>query len=258
MKICLDYGHTLNGIDSGAVGCGYREQDCTRELGKIVKAKLESLGHIVYATNVDGNVSSVSDSMCKRYNVANNNNVDLCVSLHFNAGGGTGSEIFTYNAKDVAGASKILSKFNALGYRNRGIKAGNNLAMIIKPKAPAMLIEVCFIDTQADMDLYASKKEELANAIVEGITGQSVQTSTNNTASTSNTEKGYVVTDYLPHSSPDYDGVDIGYVLSYFKDIKCYVRGNAKGVWIETQYLSMEKCNELKKILGSWFYSINK
>ncbi len=70
--------------------------------------------------------------------------------------------------------------------------------------------------------------------------------------------KGYVVTNYLPSAYSGYDGVDINYILSYFTDIKTYVRGNEKGVWIETQTLPIEKCNELKKVLGSWFYSIKK
>jgi N-acetylmuramoyl-L-alanine amidase len=70
--------------------------------------------------------------------------------------------------------------------------------------------------------------------------------------------KGYIVTSYLPRAYAGYDGVDISYVLSYFKGVKCYVRGNAKGIWIETEYLPIEKCNELKSILGSWFYSIEK
>ena len=248
MKICLDYGHTLSGIDSGAVGCGYREQDCTRELGKLIKSKLEALGHTVVETNINGNVSSISDSMYKRYSVANNNNVDLCVSLHFNAGGGTGSEIFTYNAQDHSGASKILDNLSKLGYRNRGIKAGNNLAMVSKPKAKAMLIEVCFIDTAADMEIYKNKKELIADAIVSGLTGQTVSTGTE--------KKYYIVTNYLPGAYAGYNGVDISAVLSYFKDVKCYVKGNDKGIWIETAYIAESKCNELKKILGSWFYEI--
>ncbi|WP_278281360.1 hypothetical protein [Clostridium sp. BL-8] len=34
--------------------------------------------------------------------------------------------------------------------------------------------------------------------------------------------------------------------------------GNNKGVWIETQYLPLSKCNELKNTLESWFYEIKK
>ncbi len=70
---------------------------------------------------------------------------------------------------------------------------------------------------------------------------------------------GYVVTDYLPNGyqgDNSFNGVDVNYVLQYFKDIRCYFRGNEKGVWIETQTLPIEKCYELKEVLGSWFYSI--
>ncbi|NFL43239.1 N-acetylmuramoyl-L-alanine amidase [Clostridium botulinum] len=248
MKICLDYGHTLNGVDSGAIGCGYREQDCTREIGKIVKSYLEQLGHTTYETNIDGNVTSISDSMYKRYSIANDNNVDLCVSLHLNAGGGTGSEIYTYNSADVQNASVILNKLSDLGLRNRGIKNGNKLAMVSRPKAKAMLIEICFIDTDVDMKLYAANKNEIAKIIAEGLTGQTL----------SNDCKKYIVTNYLPNAYAGYNGVDINYVLKYFNGVKTYVRGNNSGVWIETEYLTESKCQELKQTLGSWFYSINQ
>ncbi|MFT8348695.1 peptidoglycan recognition family protein [Clostridium saccharoperbutylacetonicum] len=77
-------------------------------------------------------------------------------------------------------------------------------------------------------------------------------------SSTSQTSNGYVVTTYLPNAYEGYDGVDINYILSYFQGVKTYVRGNDKGVWIETGYLPIEKCNELKATLGSWFYSIEQ
>jgi hypothetical protein len=70
--------------------------------------------------------------------------------------------------------------------------------------------------------------------------------------------RGYVVTNYLPSAYEGYEGIDIKYVLSYFGDVKCYVRSNEKGCWIETQYLDLDKCNELKSTLGSCFYSIEK
>ncbi|CAI3541859.1 putative N-acetylmuramoyl-L-alanine amidase [Clostridium neonatale] len=72
-------------------------------------------------------------------------------------------------------------------------------------------------------------------------------------------ETGYVVTDYLPNGyrgDGSFVGVDLEYVLSYFKDIRCYVKGDSKGIWIETQVLPIEKCKELQKTLGSWFYTI--
>ena len=70
---------------------------------------------------------------------------------------------------------------------------------------------------------------------------------------------GYVVTSYLPNGfrgDNSFNGVDLEYVLSYFKNIRCYVKSDSNGIWIETQVLSMDKCLELKNILGSWFYYI--
>lgn len=57
---------------------------------------------------------------------------------------------------------------------------------------------------------------------------------------------GYVITNYLPPDSANYDGVNINKILEYFKGVTCYMRGNGKGIWIGTQYLHMNKCNELK------------
>ena len=68
--------------------------------------------------------------------------------------------------------------------------------------------------------------------------------------------KGYVVTTYLPNAYEGYDGVDIKYCLGYFECVKVYVRSNSKGIWLETEYLSVDKCNELKNKIGSLFYSI--
>lgn len=246
-KYAIDFGHGV-GSDRGAVGF-ISEEDIINAVGTLVLAKLVTLGHEVIEVRPTSALS-VSDSLCQRTTKADNNNVDFYISLHANAGGGVGTEVFTYGAKEVPEARNVLNNIVSLGFANRGIKDGSSLYVVKHPKAVSMLIEVCFCDTQSDVDKYNSiGAEAIANEIVSGLTGQTVSTPRG---------KGYVVTNYLPHSSSDYDGIDINYVLSYFDGVKCYVRGNAKGCWIETQYLDMDKCNELKSTLGSWFYSIEK
>ena len=47
MRIGIDMGHTLSGKGTGSVGCGYKEQDLTRELGKKV---ITLLKHYRYET----------------------------------------------------------------------------------------------------------------------------------------------------------------------------------------------------------------
>lgn len=168
MKIALDYGHCLSGADTGAIGNGYKEQECTREIGKLVKARLEALGHTVIAVAPDS-ANSVSSSLSTRVNRCPSD-ASLFVSIHLNAGGGVGTEVYTYNSKELASARRVLNNIVLLGFTNRGIKDGSNLYVVRATPVDSMLVELCFIDTYSDMVKYASNKENLANAIAAGIT----------------------------------------------------------------------------------------
>ena len=243
MKFGIDLGHGV-GQDRGAEGV-IAEETIINAVGSLVISKLKALGHSVVELRPTI-ANSINDSLQQRYNKADYYNVDLCVSIHANAGGGKGTEVFTYKAKEVPQARAVLNNLVSLGFANRGIKDGSSLAMVKRPSATAMLIEICFVDNQSDASLYNSiGVEKIANAIVSGLTGQTVSI---------DNKKYYVVTDYLPKDKDGY--LDINYVLSYFKDVKCYFKSDSKGIWIETQYLSKSKCEELKETLGSWFYAI--
>lgn len=170
MKINLDMGHTLRGGDTGAEGCGRKEQDCTREIGYKVKYKLETLGHSVNVCSVDS-ATTMQESLATRVNNANSHGGDIYVSIHLNAGGGHGTEIYTYNGKELLQARNVLNNICSLGYTNRGIKSAN-LYVINHTSMPAMLIECCFIDSNEDMAKYNA--ENIANAIVKGLVGQTI------------------------------------------------------------------------------------
>lgn len=171
MKINLDMGHTLTGGDTGAEGNGRKEQDCTREIGYKVKAKLEALGHSVNVCSVDS-ATTLNESLAARVNNANANGGDLYVSIHLNAGGGHGTEVFTYGGKELSYARNVLNNICSLGYTNRGIK-GANLYVINHTNMPAMLIECCFIDSSEDMNKYNA--ENIANAIVKGLVDETTE-----------------------------------------------------------------------------------
>lgn len=168
MKFGIDLGHGV-GPDRGAVG-NIAEETIINAVGKLVISKLKSLGHSVVELRPESAVS-VQDSLQQRYSKADYYNVDMCVSIHANAGGGVGTEVFTYRCKEVPQARAILNNIVSLGFKNRGIKDGSGLAMVKRPKATAMLIEICFVDS-SDVDKYNSiGAESIANAIVQGLTG---------------------------------------------------------------------------------------
>ena len=177
MRINSDFGHTLSGADTGAEGCGYKEQDCTREIGYKVKAKLEALGHSINVCSVDY-AASLKSSLNARAEKANSFGGDYFISIHLNAGGGHGVEVYTYKGKEDPTARSILNNIASLGYTNRGLK-GADYSVLRNTTMKACLIECCFIDSKEDMNRYNA--EAIANAIVTGLTGNKVVNTTPHT-----------------------------------------------------------------------------
>lgn len=171
-KVAIDLGHGVS-YDTGAESSFIREETIIDNVGRLVINKLKKLGHEVIEVRPTS-ATSLSNSLVQRVQKANNNNVDLYVSIHANAGGGKGTEVYTYRGNEVTQARNVLNNLVSLGFVNRGIK-GNNLFVINNTKAPAMLIEICFIDTKSDVDLYNSLgAEKIADGIVKGLVGNTV------------------------------------------------------------------------------------
>lgn len=168
MKIAVSVGHTLSGADYGAVGT-LNESKCVREIGEIVKSKLEKQGHNVVYCRID-NANSVNSSLAYRVNKANSEKVDLFIEIHLNAGGGVGTETWIAGRGGQAEryAKQIVDSISELGYRNRGVKVGN-FYVVKNTIAPAVLIECCFVDSNEDANRYNANK--IAEQIVVGITG---------------------------------------------------------------------------------------
>ena len=182
MKIGIDMGHTLSGEGTGSQGCGYKEQNLTRELGKIVIEMLKKEGHTVYDCTVDKS-SNNAQQLIDRVNKANKQPLDLFVSIHFNAcvndvkgdGRTTGTEVLLHSMSSKAKpyAERIVKKIANVGLKNRGVKTHN--AYVLKhTKAPALLIETCFIDDRDDMNVYLKNPRKVAKAIVEGILDKTI------------------------------------------------------------------------------------
>ena len=152
-----------------------------RKVKDLVIAKLRALGHTVYdCTDDDGATANA----CLKNIVAkcNSHSADLDVSIHFNAaandpagnGRTTGTEVLVYSSSSAAApyAANICAAIAALGFRNRGVKERPGLYVLKHTRAPALLVECCFVDDADDAAIYSP--EAMAAAIVQGITGQAV------------------------------------------------------------------------------------
>ena len=189
MKINIHAGHAAYGKGAyGAVGI-LNESVEDRIVKEYVAKKLKMLGHTVYDCTVDeGDASTVLKNIVKKCNA---HNVDLDVSIHFNAGAKdakgngqtTGTEVLVYSTNSTAKnyAQMIANSISRLGFKNRGVKVRTDLYFLKNTKSPALLIECCFVDDKDDASLYNAEK--MANAIVEGITGIALDSKTNDTVS---------------------------------------------------------------------------
>jgi N-acetylmuramoyl-L-alanine amidase len=182
MRINVHAGHNADGkLACGAIGI-IRESTEARRVKDAVISQLRKLGHTVYDCTVD-DAAGVSGNLSQIVGKCNAHEVDLDVSIHFNSGVGdasgngktTGTEAYVYSAssKAKAYAEKVCAAISGLGFRNRGVKYSTGFRVLRTTKAPAMLVECCFVDDKDDVQLYDCQK--MAEAIVFGITGQRVQ-----------------------------------------------------------------------------------
>jgi N-acetylmuramoyl-L-alanine amidase len=169
MKYGIDIGHNCS-PDIGARGIR-QEDSLTMEVGTRVISKLKSLGHQVVDCK-PRRASSVGNSLQQRCNIANSNRVDIYVSIHFNSFNrqANGTEVFATSDRGRRIAQPVLNNIVKLGYVNRGVKNGSHLYVLQHTNMPAILVECCFCDAQQDMNRYNA--DNLADAIVRGLTGQ--------------------------------------------------------------------------------------
>lgn len=196
MIINVHAGHNPAGkIACGAVGL-IDESTENRKVKEEVIRELRELGHTVYDCTVN-NGASQADVLKRIVEKCNAHTADLDISIHFNSaakdeegdGRTTGTEVFVYSASSSAAAyaEKVCSEIAALGFRNRGVKYSSGLYVLKNTKAPAMLIECCFVDDRDDVELYHYRK--MAAAIVRGITGKNAGTADENPGNPDNQKK---------------------------------------------------------------------
>lgn len=168
MYIAVDMGHCPK--STGANGY-LNELTEDRKIGAALIKELKARGHkVIDVTPAD----SASEWLTGRANRANAAGADFFVSIHLNAGGGTGTEVLTTStskAKTIA-ARTSATVAKALGLRDRGRKNRDNVTVIKATKMPSMLVEVCFVDTKKDAEAYKKLGAEgVALAIANGIDG---------------------------------------------------------------------------------------
>lgn len=166
-SLAIGAGHAATGHGAcGAVGY-ISESDEARRVRNVVHFFGAQKGvRIVDCTCDSGTQSQVLNTAIS---IANEGECELAVQVHFNAckmedndGFQKGCECWIYpGSKAKPYAEKICKALGEMGYRNRGVKESTTLKFLRKTNAPAIIIEVCFVDDKDDTDFYKSHFADL-------------------------------------------------------------------------------------------------
>ena len=167
--IVIDAGH--GGYDAGAVnGTRYEKNDNLR-MAMAVGERLKRCGiNVIYTRTTD-----VFVPLLQRSRISNSNNADLFVSFHRNsasnpAANGVETLIYTNASnKSLQVAEAVQQALVNVGVQsNRGVKRAN-LSVLRETDAPAILIELGFINNEQDNELFDTKFDAYADAIARAL-----------------------------------------------------------------------------------------
>lgn len=168
IRIFIDPGH--GGTDPGAVGNGLREKDLNLNIALKIQDILnaEYAGHTIRMSRT----TDQTITLRQRTDMANAWNAHFYLSVHINAGGGTGYEDYIYNGlSDSSRTARLRNIVHAeivraiSNVRNRGRKKAN-FHVLRETQMPAMLTENLFIDRREDAERL--KSEAFLNQLARG------------------------------------------------------------------------------------------
>jgi len=173
MKVVISSGHGKH--IRGASGY-IDEVDEARKVVETVADYLREQG--VQVTTYHDNVSDdQSENLNRIVDFHNAQTRDLDISVHFNAYETTqkpmGCEVLYVSSTGQEIADEVVDSIcEASGLINRGPKKRTDLAFLNGTEEPAILIETCFVDSQADVDIYYQNYDEICAAIAGAIGGE--------------------------------------------------------------------------------------
>jgi N-acetylmuramoyl-L-alanine amidase len=153
------------------------EVDEARRVVEALASELRArdVGVVEFHDNVSHSQSDNLDAIVDAHNAEER---DLDVSIHFNAYEQVekpmGVEVLYVTQPELA--SKVSQAIADCGFINRGAKKRTDLAFLNGTEMPAILIEVCFVDSEADCDVYARQFADICEAIADVLGGEDEST----------------------------------------------------------------------------------
>lgn len=168
-SVMLDAGH--GGANPGAVYEGRQEKDDALALVLAIGPILEANGiQTLYTRTTD-----VYQTPFEKAQLANEAAVDFFVSVHRNSFpednvvSGVESLVYDLSGVKYEMAQNINEQLETIGFVDLGVKARPNLIVLRRTRMPSVLVEVGFINSDTDNQLFDANFDAIARAIADGI-----------------------------------------------------------------------------------------
>lgn len=172
-SIVISAGHSAR--CRGAIGI-IDEFDENCLVVNAVAAKLSARG-VTVKSFIDTASTTSNENLNRIVDYHNAQVRDLDISIHFNANQDTtrpvGTECLYVTQEDLS--AEMSAAIATSGLTDRGAKQRTDLFFLNNTEMPAILIEVCFVDSSADVDIYQNKFDDICEAIADVLGGEQVQ-----------------------------------------------------------------------------------
>lgn len=171
MKIAIAGGHSKAAQGAASL---LNEYECDRAyVAQLIPALMAAGYEVVDCSNEE---STIKGELAAEVRAANDSKADLFLAVHFNAGGGSGTECYYYEGSGTGreyAARLSANVATALGLPDRGAKDNKTFYVLRNTKMTAILLEVCFVDRQEDKDAWdRTSWAALTSAVVSALGGE--------------------------------------------------------------------------------------
>jgi len=177
IAISSGHGKYIRGASGSPVPPYLDEVDEARRVVERVAEILRGAG-VTVKTFHDNTSHDQSTNLNTIVNWHNKQSRELDVSCHFNAYQTTSKPMGTeclYKTQEALAKKVADGIAGASGLINRGPKYRSDLKFLNSTAKPAILIEVAFVDSREDSDIYHEEFEPICQAIAEAVAGREIE-----------------------------------------------------------------------------------
>jgi hypothetical protein len=178
-SICMSSGHGkyIRGAAGSPVPPYLDEVDEARRVVDRTAEYLRNSGVTVdvFHDNTSHDQSTNLNAIVNHHNAQSR---ELDVSVHLNANATTSQPMGTeclYKTQEAL-AKEVSHKIAVNGeFKDRGPKYRSDLKFLNSTNKPAVLVEVCFVDSKADSDLYRKNFDHICMGLAEALAGKVIE-----------------------------------------------------------------------------------